>query len=483
MWKFLKWLLILKTVTVLVVGSLLLASGGTLWGLIDFNRNGNGNNGIPYYPPTEEALANIRANFGVNAVPLTTAMFSTQSYLPDNPILGQASRLPRRPAYVDEGYIYNDRGNRLFVLEDLGLIVSDNADVIVVEGDSRPILYDRDSETFICSAGTALNIWIDSMYRAILRGGTRHTIPISLDNNVVLINVRYQNDYVLTYAFHTRQRRAWYDRVFNVARWGTGNYNHFFHDVTGNLIPLNTISQRTDWSNVGSVIANIHPVLIGVRALFGHSPFLQMVDVLERTTLRDLMQTIRNVTYHPFPRLRCTITNQYVRASDGRYIFMSPRTNQFFSIDMLPLFSMTNRGLPLVFHDNDIITTDLRPQEITNGVLVGVYTTEQLLMAGEEFHLGIITTTFGMFSVPIFYDEGRWNSATGDDITDEINDQTRHIIIDGASLLEWLHNIFGSGNFGLAITIIFWVIVVLVLLVIIGIFSRAINFAFGGAKA
>ena len=468
MWKFLTWLLILKTVTIFVLGALLIASGGTFWGWLDRHS--------PNPTPEQEETQTIDPA-SMNMTPLRMSMFANTTATP--PL---AFSTPNRPAYRDEGYIYNDKGNRLFVLEDIGIIVSENADVIVIQGESQPILYcDRD-EQFIDSAGRTLNIWIDSMERAILRGGTRHTIPISLDNNVVLINVRHQNDYVLTYAFHTKQKRAWHDRVFNVTRWGTGNYNHHFHDVTGNRIPLNTISQRTDWSNVGSVLANINPVLIGVRALFGHSPFLQMVDVLERTTLRDLMQTITNVTYHPFPRLRCPATNQYVKASDGRYIFMSPRTNQFFSIDMLPLFSMTNRGLPLVFHNNDIITTDGKPQEITNGVLVGVYTTNQLLMQGEEFYLGIITTTFGMFSVPIFYDEGRWNSATGDDITDEINSQTRHVIIDGESLLEWLHNIFGNGNLGLAVTIIFWVIVALVLLFVIGIFSRAITFAFGGVK-
>ena len=469
MLKVIKWFLIMNTVSILVIGSLLIASGGTLWGILDRRCP---TPETPSETEIQETIANIRANFGVGARPLTTAMFTNGEV----PLMFST---PRRPAYRDEGYIYNDRGNRLFVLEDLGLIVSDNADVIVIDGDSRPIFHDPESEGFIDSAGTSLNIWIDSMERAILRGGTRHTIPISLDNNVVLINVRHQNDYVLTYAFHTRQRRAWWDIAFNVARWGAGNYNHYFHDVTGNLIPLNTISQRTDWSNVGSVIANVHPVLIGIRALFGSSPFLTVVDVLERTTLRDLMQSIQNVRYHPFPRLIDPSTGQFVRASDGREIFMSPRTFQFFSIEMLPLFSMTNRGLPLVFHNNDIITTDGRPQEITDGVLVGVYTTQQLLNQGEEFHLGIITTTFGMFSVPIFYDEGRWNSVTGDDITDEINDQRPHIIIDGASLLEWLHNIFGSGNFGMIITIIFWVIVGLLLLVAIGIVTRAFKFAFG----
>ena len=471
MWKFLKWLLILKTVTVIVFGAILIASGGTMWGLLDRNSP---NPTEPDEPPPYAIVETANRNM----TPLRMSMFDTIQY--EQPLMFST---PRRPAYRDEGYIYNDRGNRLFVLEDVGLIVSENADVIVIQGDSRPILYcDRD-EQFIDSAGRTLNIWIDSMERAILRGGTRQTIPISLDNNVVLINVRYQNDYVLTYAFHTRQRRSWYSIAFNVARWGSGNYNHYFHDVTGNLIPLNTISQRTDWSSVGSVIANINPVLIGVRALFGHSPFLQVVDVLERTTLRDLMQTIQNVTYHPFPRLRCTIVNRYVTTSDGRYVFISPRTNQFFSVDMLPLFSMTNRGLPLVFHDGDIITTDLRPQEITNSVLVGVYTVNQLLMQGEEFYLGIITTTFGMFSVPIFYDNGRWNSVTGDDITGEINSQERHVILDGASLLEWLHNVFGSGQLGLAISIIFWVIIALILLFVIGIFTRAVSFAFGGGKS
>ncbi|MCL2228480.1 MAG: hypothetical protein FWC00_01480 [Firmicutes bacterium] len=458
MWKFLKWLLILKTVIVLVLGSLLIASHGTLWGLLDRKQSPTPKETPPYTEITEQAILQ----------PLRMNMLS-----------GVEFSAPRRPAYRDEGYIYNDRGNRLFVLEDVGIIVDENADVVVVQGESRPILYCDESEAFICSAGRSLNIWIDSMHRAILRGGTRQTISISLDNRVVLINVRYQNEYLLTYAFHTTSRRAWWDRAFNLARWGTGAYNHYFHDITGNRIPLNTISQRTDWSNVGSVLANIHPVLIGVRALFGHSPFLQMVDVLERTTLREKMQTLQNVQYHPFPRLRDPSINRYVRTSDGNYIFMSPRTNQFFSVDMLPLFSMTNRGLPLVFHENDIITTDLRPQEITNGVLVGVYTTHQLLMQGEEFYLGIITTSFGMFSVPIFYDDGRWNSATGDDITDEINSQQRHIIIDGESLIEWLYNIFGNGQLGLAISIIFWVVVALVLLFVIGLFTRAISFAFG----
>ncbi|MCL2229162.1 MAG: hypothetical protein FWC00_05045 [Firmicutes bacterium] len=458
MWNFLKWLLIFKTVVVIVVGSLLIASGGTFWGLVDRRQNDTDT------PPYEQVAPVMAAN----KTPLRASMIEP--------------RQPRRPAYRDEGYIYNDRGNRLFVLEDLGLIVSDNADVVVIDGESRPILYCTEKEKFIDSAGRALNIWIDSMHRAILRGGTRQTIPISLDNNVVLINVRYQNDYVLTYAFHTTSRRAWWDRAFNLARWGTGAHNHYFHDVTGNRIPLNTISQRTNWSGVGSVLANIHPGLFVIRALFTSSPFVQMVDVLERTTLRDLMQTIRNVQYHPFPRLRCPVVNRYVRTSDGNYVFISPRTYQFFSVDMLPLFSMTNRGLPLVFHGGDIITTDERQQEITNGVLVGVYTTTQLLMQGEEFHLGIITTSFGMFSVPIFYDEGRWNSATGDDITDEINDQTRHIIIDGDSLMEWLYNIIGSGQLGLALSIVFWVVVVFAVLILIGIFTRVISFAFGDSK-
>jgi len=385
---------------------------------------------------------------------------------------------PQGPYDRTEGYIYNDAGRRLFVLEGVNMVVDQNANPVHTQttaGDNMrglPILYDGSTQEFVDSAGRSLNVWLDSMDRAILRQGTRRTIPINLDNNVVLISVRHGGRYVPTYAFHTRTRRATINIITNVSRWGDGNYNHRFHDVTGNQIPLDTISQRTNWADVslsGIFHASRNLMTAIPRLIGGGSAFPRVVDILERTTLRDLMETMRHVQYHPWARIRDGVGGAFVRSADSEYVFVNPRTSQLSDRFGMPLFSMENRAKPILFNNGDIITTDGQPKSITNAILVAAYSQQQLLQRGEEFHMAIIDTPYGSFSVPVFYDDGRWNTATGDDATPYIREQIREVLVDGQSLGELFSGIFGNlgRNTRIALTAIVWIAIAFVFAIVV----------------
>jgi len=396
--------------------------------------------------------------------------------------------LTDRPYDVIERPVYTSAGERLFVLEDTGLVITEDANVVVSDGDSLPIVYDEDSQQFVDMANRTLGIWLDSMERAILRRGTRHTISINLDLNVVLISVRAGGTYHLTYAFHTVARRSFWS-ILNPTTWGQSWDNQYFHDVTGNHIPNQYVSSTPRASLTAIFITGgatiVHPALGalvgGVISLFGNGWTVPAYEILERTTLRELMEVMTMSTIHPWPRLRdAGGTNQYVRTEDGFYIFVRPRDNQLTDRFGMPLFSMNNRGFPIMFYQNDIITIDRRPQEVENGILLHALTTDQMLSRGIDFDLAVMTTTFGRFTMPVFLEDGRMWSMTDNDVTEYVDRQYRHVIEDGTSLWDLLGGLFFGigGALGTFLQILFWIGIVFIALfavVIAGVGTKAIR--------
>jgi len=384
--------------------------------------------------------------------------------------------------YTRTEHVYNGQGQRLFVLEGSNMVVSQapngNVNLVTVDESDRNmrglmVVHNPNTDEFLDGAERTLTIWLDSMDRAILRGGLRETIPISLDRDVGLIQRRVGRDtYVPIFSLINRQRVGFWNTINPWGRYFLrGGYRYNFFDVTGQSIPSNEICTRVDgWATTTNIVAGImNPIRFAIHG----NPVIHVANIFQQTTLRELMQEMSHVAYHPWPRIRDVIADRYVVAQDGHYVFLNPRTNQITDRFGYPMFSMNNRGFPVIFLNYDLITVDGRPQEVNNGVILNVMSTHGLLQAGREFHLGIIDVPdVGAVTVVMFPNGGGgWYSPTGDDVTSYVRGQEVWTIENTflENIMSWFRNNMLALTFG---GLIAWIVLATIGILLLFIICR-----------
>jgi hypothetical protein len=142
--------------------------------------------------------------------------------------------------------------------------------------------------------------------------------------------------------------------------------------------------------------------------------------------------------------------NNPVVTEDGVIIRVNPRTSQLTNPYGYALFNRTN-GLPIIYHDNDIITTDGKQQTITNGKLVDALTIQHLLDTGTDFYFDTITCAYGTYDVPVFKYNGNWALLDGtksEGITNGVQDWWESDD-NGIGFGEWFNDTFGGLGDGL----------------------------------
>jgi hypothetical protein len=283
--------------------------------------------------------------------------------------------------------------------------------LLVVEdknGDIRPIMNPLDSTTTLFDEGTReffdgankkLGIYLDSrLDRRYLKTGSVGVKGISLDREIFLINIRESVGSTKTkaiYAFREELKKNIFERV-NPANWGKKFYAYF--DMNNNQIQeeLWVHPETASWWRIGLTFSTGWLLL---PSLLSNGWTVPVAQILEQTTLRDLYEELQYATVHPWQGLECLETGRLVVTEDGKAIRVNPRTNQLTENMGWSIFNSVT-GLPVVFHNADIITTDKRQQRIENrviggvssAVLVEVVTVWSLLEGGVEFWIDTIST-------------------------------------------------------------------------------------------
>jgi len=334
---------------------------------------------------------------------------------------------------VREGSVYTGDGNRLFILQEANLVIASNGDIITIDdtnassqNGSLAIYYNEQSQEFIDGANRNLAIFLNSrLDRNELRSGGRYTRTIRLDTTIYLVNYRLPNGrYNEIFVSITPYRTGW---------WIFANNRFRVYDMNGRVLDYNRIGfpQPAPWW---------HPAWLHIRQF---NRVRNMFDTMERFVLGDLLHF---ATIHPWSQILEPLTGYTVITEDGRDIRVNPRTMQLTDFFGFALFNERN-GLPILFHGNDIITTDGEQQRIENAVLLEAMTVQDLLHRGVDFHMHIVPTPFGNFDVPVvnlgsFYNED-WRLMNGDS-TEGVTIEHR----DSQNLNTWQSFWEGLSNFG-----------------------------------
>jgi hypothetical protein len=385
---------------------------------------------------------------------------------------------PTDPNETIEGAVYtkdkNGNDKRVFLLDELGILVDENGTPITEQDDTVMATYNADTQQYIDGANRALGIFLDShLERHYLLSGGKYTTTIRMDKEVFLINYKTGSTSKLIYAFRQKRKWAWYEYipiVGSIVRAGVDDYDYF--DMNARQLNTDNIDElKNSW------FLKTTKFLVSWQTL-GFSDYVwkaSFADIREKTTLAELTNLMTHATTHPWAGL--TDNNGYpVVAEDGQRIRINPTTKQLTDNLGWGLFN-TQTGYPIVYINQDIITIpDMAQQTVHNGTLTNAITVTGLLNTGVEFYMGSIDTQYGSFDVPVFSNgNGGWNFTNGDSADKIINEMQAGGYVNGKTpeeLWDGIKSIFTSGNetfngFMRLLGIVAVVVVVLLLLPII----------------
>lgn len=407
-------------------------------------------------------------------VPVKTNTVSEATVTPSSSMVAISAPSTDGPYDVEEAPVYTEGGKRVYYLRETGMVVTEDGTPVADPNNSRIVVYDEENSEFVDGANRALAIYLDSrLNRHFLRSGGRYATPINLDRDVFLINLNTTQGATLIYAFRDKISRPWF-AALNPTNWRAGGMSEYvFSDMNGHAIDNKYIGEikSATWWQKG--ITFLSPLFM-IASATSNGWSIHVVEILDRTTLRELKTLMSHATIHPWPTLVCGESGKDVVTQDGHVIRVNPRTRQLTDSYGWALFN-SHSGLPIVFHNNDIITTNFQQQKIENAVLLDSLTVWELLNSGTDFRMGFVTTAFGSFDVPILLanpngdpNNPDWRLMNGQSANGVIDELLPTEVLDGESFGEWFGRVFGggSGN-GFSFMQILQIIVLLAVLLIL----------------
>jgi hypothetical protein len=413
------------------------------------------------------AITAVASFFAPVMRPATVKASSGVYSLSVNDAIGAMNVMPTSitedPNDKHTGAVYTKNENtgkedRVYYLEDVGLtVISDGnggaVPVAVSDGaNTLAIVYEEDTKEFIDGVMNPLAIFLDShVERQYLKSGSNYTVPIRMDNEVLLINYVTSTSKMI-YAFRRERKLSFWEKL-NPFNGGVDPYSYF--DMNGAELDKDKIEDfgGSGWAKAGLTIAKF----IGwpITPFFAQGMAVDYAKVYSRTTLAELMFELEYTTSHPWKRLFVDADQTIpVVTEDGVAVRVNPRTKQLCDTFGWALFNSSN-GLPIVYYENDIITTNRQQQVIENAVLKDSMTVQKLLNTGTEFYIDTITILpYGTFDVPVYMNsKGEtvlMNGQSTDGITNGIQDASGQ---DGEQLGDilndigtWLDGAFSSGS-------------------------------------
>jgi hypothetical protein len=386
---------------------------------------------------------------------------------------------PTDPNETVAGAVYtkdkNGNDKRVFLLDELGILVDESGTPITEQDDTVMTTYNADTQEYIDGANRALGIFLDShLQRHYLLSGGKYTTTIRMDKEVFLINYKTgTNTSKLIYAFREKRKWAWYEYipiVGSIVRAGVDDYDYF--DMNGRQLKTDNIDElKNSW------LLKTGKFLVSWNTL-GFTDYVwkaSFADIRDKTTLAELTNLMTHATTHPWAGI--TDGNGYpVVTEDGQRVRVNPNTKQLTDNFGWALFNV-NTGYPIIYLEQDIVTIpDFEQQTVQNATLKNAITVQGLLESGTDFYMSSITTQYGTFDVPVFPNgNGGWNFTNGESADDIINDTQMGGYVNGKTpeeLWDMLKNIFSGqddtfNNFIRMLGIIAVIIVVIILLPVI----------------
>ena len=375
---------------------------------------------------------------GHNITPLTTPV--TQS-------------IWTRPGDLVTAPVYTPEGRQLGFIPETGMVVTNCGMPLVsrVGAHAVAVLYDEANSTFIDAANRTLQIYLDSrLGRHQLRSGGVYLTNICMDREVVKIGLNTNSGSIPIFAFRSANQRSWYQNL-RPSNWGRPA-GYVFRDMNGREISNNQLVHinQTNWVAIVSSVVSPPVALIN---LFSNNFVVPVVQILDRSTLRELYAKMEHATWHPWEALQCNVTNQLVRTTDGEVIRINPRNGQLVERFGWALFCTTS-ALPILYRDGRLMSVTTVPQTVQNGVLMNSMTVWSLLRDGTLFYMGIVETAFGSFDVPLFnwsYDPANpdWRLMNGESAAGVVIDHRVSRAQEGESFSDWWARVSGDIGEGL----------------------------------
>jgi hypothetical protein len=317
------------------------------------------------------------------------------------------------PSDIVESGVYTGEGKRVYMLEGINILMTEEGDIVTIDDrtnsntkdGSSTLHYNEETQEVIDGRNRRLAIFLNSQ-RGVheVRDGGRTTRAIKLDETIYMVNYRIsEGNYTMIYV----SRRVHHSGVF-IFRTTTIK----FYDMNGHELD----NDRIGFPQPPAAWKALFPPLF-IREVANWTVAVVLFEIYEETTLRKLLHDISKATEHPWPRIYCPDVNDWVMTEDGQPVMVNMATKQLTDWFGFALFNAVT-GLPIVFHNDDIVTTNMKPQVVENGVLKDAMSVWQMLQTGQVFYMHIVPTLFGYFNVPVFNrgtaDKPDWRLMNGD---------------------------------------------------------------------
>jgi hypothetical protein len=297
-----------------------------------------------------------------------------------------------------EVYVKDKNGNdkRAFYLDELGIIVDENKNPIVSDGTIMNT-YNEFTKEVVDGANRAMIIWLDSVSNKhyIKSSGKSYNKSINTSEEIFLINYRG----TMIYSTRKERKRDWYEYVPIVNIFTSLREKYVWYDMNGRELVSDDIEEVKDswWGKTGEVMQAY--LTLGISEYWS---VLDYTSIKDKLTLAELDTLLTHATENPWDGLTDQ-NNLPVVTTDGYRVRVNPRTNQLYSGGGLvyPIYNSVS-GLPIIFANNDIITTHGQQQTIENAVLLQSITVQSLLNTNTDFYMDTVTTQYGTFDCPVF---------------------------------------------------------------------------------
>jgi hypothetical protein len=407
-----------------------------------------------------------------------TGMTQNKSLVP----LGGASTAPtmwQRPSEKGTAEstvnVYTGDRKQIFLLEGTDILVTEDGFVTINDSSSRTVdgsVVVRQCEEFdeiVDGANRKLRILLNSFLdinQLVLDG--RYTREIKLDVELYMVSYEISPDnFQFIYVSVEYYETGWW--IFKTPHLRFLDMNR--RVLNNDLIGFPDTPNLWGWGNITinpfKWVGTVNEVINFINELEKWSA----TRLHESTTLRALLHEVSFATDHPWPRLYCPETGDWVKAEDGRDIRVSPRRGQLTDNNGFALFSLEN-GLPIIFLGGQIVTTNLKPQVIENGVLLDSMTVWEMLQSGLGFHMHIIPTPFGPFDVPVFNKgteaEPDWRLMNGDSTAGiTMHHEDASVLDTYRGFWSGIEFIFGNTSNGLSFMQIIGIAVAILLIIML----------------
>jgi hypothetical protein len=339
------------------------------------------------------------------------------------------------PSTEVEEPVYTKEHKRIFYLEEVGMCVDEDGKPLVTNG-TNIIGYDEDKDALVDGANKTLSVFISSQLGdAYLMDGGSFVTNIDLDREIFMVVLKEPGlPERLIYCYRELRELEWWEWLPFVGLFTPYWDDYLYFDMNGRPIKTEYIADKDGFFDYAGkalfVILNLFT--LGYYNTIMHG-LVEFTDIREKTTLAQIRTLITHATQHPWQGLIAE-NGLPVVTQDGRVIRINPLSFQLCDNLGWSIYN-TQTGMPVIFHNDDIITFAIgdfavTQQAVVDNVLINASTIEMMLNNGTDIEMGTVTIpNYGTFSVPVMKSSGSnnynfLNGANADGTINELHEWT-----------------------------------------------------------